>query len=168
MAYQPCSSQGPSTAWMQQWVLLRESGIKNPNPIQTFYHDLEEQLLQWISKGYAIILMIDTNENVGDKPGGITTIIGKTGLQDLVRCRHPNQHEPKAPHSRGSTRIDYIFGTRKISDHCKKARILPFNILGYMSDHRAIFVEIDIEAVLSTNVRTIESITVRKLQQATP
>jgi hypothetical protein len=166
MAYQPCSSQGPSTAWMQQWVILRESGIRNPNPIQKFYHNLEEQLLQWTAKGHEIILMIDANKNIGDKPGGLTTIIGKTGLQDLVRCRHPNQPEPNT-HSRGSTRIDYIFGTRKISDHCKKAGILPFN-MGYMSDHRAIFVEIDIEAVLSTNVKASESITARKLQQATP
>jgi hypothetical protein len=40
--------------------------------------------------------------------------------------------------------------------------------MGYMSDHRAIFMEIDIEAVLSTNVRASDSITARKLQQATP
>jgi hypothetical protein len=58
-AYQPCKSAGPSTTWMQQWVLLRESGHSNPNPIKLFYNDLEEVLIKWCNSGHEIILMID-------------------------------------------------------------------------------------------------------------
>jgi hypothetical protein len=56
-AYRPCASQGPSTAWMQQWVLLREAGQKSPDPIKQFYNDLHEQLSEWKQQGSEILLM---------------------------------------------------------------------------------------------------------------
>jgi hypothetical protein len=100
-AYRPCATQGPQTAWMQQWVLLRESGAKNPDPIQTFYHDLESQLQEWREQGIEILLLIDANEHIGEKPGGLTSIIGKLEMADLVRHRHPSDTEPNT-HIRGS------------------------------------------------------------------
>jgi hypothetical protein len=53
-AYRPCVSNGPTTAWMQQWVLLREEGITDPDPVREFYKDLEKQLMQWKDKGKEI------------------------------------------------------------------------------------------------------------------
>jgi hypothetical protein len=41
--------------------MLRESGQKNPDPIQHFYHDLETQLKEWLKQGSEIVLMIDAN-----------------------------------------------------------------------------------------------------------
>jgi hypothetical protein len=93
-AYRPCVSQGPSTSWMQQWILLRESGYKQPNPIQQFYDNLEEFLTKCKTSGSKIVLMIDANKSIGDKPGGLTTILGRLELADLVRCNHPNTSEP--------------------------------------------------------------------------
>jgi hypothetical protein len=43
-AYRPCKSYGPLTAWMQQWSLLREKGIKHPDPIKIFYEDLSTEI----------------------------------------------------------------------------------------------------------------------------
>jgi hypothetical protein len=165
-AYRPCVSQGPSTSWMQQWILLRESGCQTPNPIQQFYDDLEEFLTKCKKSGSEIVLMIDANESIGDKPGGLTTILGRLELTDLVRCNHPNTTEPNT-HARGSTRIDYIFGSKTIRKHCKRSGILPFGI-GYLSDHRAIFAELDIDSILSSNVKPVDSIAARKLHKATP
>jgi hypothetical protein len=71
-AYRPCHSQGPSTSWTQQWIILRESGSPNPNPIQQFYTGLEE----FLSTCKTSVLMIDANEHIGEKPGGLTTILG--------------------------------------------------------------------------------------------
>jgi hypothetical protein len=165
-AYQPCVSQGPNTAWIQQWSLLREYGDRNPDPIKYFYSDLEKQILEWKSQGNEVLMMIDANEFIGDKPGGLTTIFGKMGMTELIRHRHPNATEPNT-HVRGSKRIDYIFGTQKIRDNCEKAGILPFGV-GYQSDHRAIFIEINIKQILNTQVQAIDTITARKLQRATP
>jgi hypothetical protein len=165
-AYRPYASQGPITAWIQQWTLLRESGDKNPDPIKYFYTDLEKQISQWKQEGNEVLMMIDANEHIGDKPGGLTTLFEKMEMTDLLRHRHPNKIEPNT-HARGSKRIDYIFGTAKIRDNCKKAGILQFGT-GYQSDHRALFVSIDIANILSAKVNAIDSITAWKLQQATP
>jgi hypothetical protein len=108
--------------------------------------------------------MIDANKNIGEKPGGLTTIFSRLELTNLVRCNRPNKKEPNT-HVQGSSRIDYIFGSKNIRKHCKRAGILPFGI-GYSSNHHAIFAEIDIESILSTTVQPVNSITARKLHQA--
>jgi hypothetical protein len=86
---------------MQQWVLLRESGEKNPDPIKHFYHDLSAQLNKWKNQQREILLMIDANEFIGERPGGMTTIMGKMEMTDLVRHVHPNIPEPNT-FARGS------------------------------------------------------------------
>jgi hypothetical protein len=110
--------------------------------------------------------MMDANEHIRLKPGGLTTIMGKVGMVNLVQFCHPNIPEPNT-HMQGSTRIDYIFGTKQISQCCKHAGILPFGT-GYISDHQPLFTSIEIAAVLESNVKPVESITARKLHQATP
>jgi hypothetical protein len=165
-AYRPVMSQGPNTVWMQQWALLRESGLKNPDPIETFYTDLDALLQEWKKLGFEIILMMDSNEPIGEKPGKLTSILSNAKLTDLVRHRHPEAQEPNT-HIRGSKRIDFIFGSAKVLENCSNAGILPFG-MGYHSDHRAIFATIQIDKVLMANVSTVDSITARKLQQATP
>jgi hypothetical protein len=134
-AYRPTVSQGPSTVWMQQWALLRESGERNPDPIATFYLDLEKMLREWKSHGYEIILMMDANETIGDAPSKLTGTLNRLEMTDLVRHKHPNLPEPNT-HIRGSSRIDFILGTPKVIANCTKAGIVPFGY-GYHSDHRA-------------------------------
>lgn len=63
--------------------------------------------------------------------------------------------------------IDYIFGSIRVKEYCTRAGITPFG-LGYHSDHRALFVTIDIEKILQSKTKAIDSITARKLQQTTP
>jgi hypothetical protein len=87
-------------------------------------------------------------------------------MTELIQHKHPDMDEPNT-HIRGSKRIDYIFGTHRVTRNCNRAGILTFGI-GYHSDHRALFIDIAIENILSTKVSTIDSITARKLIQATP
>jgi hypothetical protein len=165
-AYRPCTSTGPSTVWMQRWSLLREAGERTPDPIKSFYQDLESTLLDWKNKNYEILLMIDANETVGEKPGGITMILGKVGLIDLTTSKHPHGIPPHT-YSRGSKKIDYMFGSIRVKEFCSRAGIAPFG-LGYQSDHRALFVILDIKQILQTAVSPIDSASARRLQQATP
>jgi hypothetical protein len=122
--------------------------------------------MQWKEEGKEILLLIDANEPVGEKPDGLTSIIGKAGLTDLIRHCHPHDDDINT-HARGSKQIDFIFGSPKIRQHCTRAGILPFGY-GYQSDHRALFIKIQIGDILSTSVSPIDSITARKLIQATP
>jgi plasmid stabilization system protein ParE len=145
---------------------LCKEGDPNPDPIRSFYQDLEKQLMTWTQEGKEIILMSDANESVGDKPGGITSIIGKAGLTDMIRFCHPHDEDINT-HSRGTKQIDYIFGSAGVLRHCDRAGILPFGS-GYQSDHRALFIRIRIKGILASTVQAIGSISARKLSQATP
>jgi hypothetical protein len=75
-AYRPCASHGPSTAWMQQWLLLRESGETDPDPIKKFYNDLEKLIQGWINQNIEVILLLDANETIGERPGGLSSVVG--------------------------------------------------------------------------------------------
>jgi hypothetical protein len=79
----PCKTMGPTTTWTQQWLLLREKN-KNPDPIKAFDKDLADTLKAWKQKGHEILLMIDANEDIGSKPGGMGQVIYQAGLLDLI------------------------------------------------------------------------------------
>jgi hypothetical protein len=151
---------------MQQWTLLRESGETNPDPIKKFYNDLEKLIQGWIKQNIEIILLIDANETIGEKPGGLSSAVGRLGLVDLIRDRHFSD-EHIHTYSRGSKQIDYILGTKMVQANCQRSGMLPFGI-GYPSDHRALFVKVNLEQILKTTIKAIDTITARKLTQATP
>jgi hypothetical protein len=108
--------------------------------------------------------MMDANESIGEKPGGLSRLIGKVRLIDLLKHRHPNNGDQNT-YTRGSRQIDYILGTATIRDQCMQAGLLLFGT-GYHSDLRAIFVVINIDNILNTKIGAIQSITARKLIQA--
>jgi hypothetical protein len=153
-AYKPIKTQGPYTTWTQQWILLREA-TKNPDPIKAFCDDLNTVLQKWVEKEYDIILMIDANEEVGSQPGGLSSVISSAGLYYLLDARHSAPHYPNT-FARGTKRIDYIFGTERVRQHCYSSGILPFGY-GYPSDHRAVFVRCNISKILTTEIHPLES-----------
>jgi hypothetical protein len=165
-AYRPCKAYGPSTAWMQQWSLLREKGIKNPDPIKIFYEDLSTELQKWIQNGSEIILMLDANEPLGERPGGLGKLVGCHSLLDLS-ANIIHEMTNISTYARGSRKIDFIFGTKRVADFCTDSGIVPFGF-GYPSDHRALFVRINISKILNARVTAVESRHARKLQNATP
>jgi hypothetical protein len=165
-AYRPCKAFGPTTVWMQQWSLLREQGIKNPDPIKLFYEDLSKELTKWISTGMEIILMLDANEPLGERPGGLSNLVGRHSLIDLSQKLIQNT-DKVSTYARGSKKIDFILGTQRVAKHCSSAGIVPFGY-GYPSDHRALFIRVNIREILNATVSSIESRHARKLQNATP
>jgi hypothetical protein len=68
-----------------------------------------------------------------------------------------NQHfsETYPPtYARGTKCIDYIFGSDWIQTYCKSSGILPLHI---GSDHRAIFIRINLQAILSTEIHNFKN-----------
>jgi hypothetical protein len=165
-AYRPCVTHGPTTAWIQQWTLLREEGRTNPDPVKIFYQDLTAQLDQWTQKGYEIILMLDANETIGEKPGGLNSMIRQAKLTDLILYKHPTLQQTNT-YARGTKQIDYILGTKRVRDWCSAAGMLPFGT-GYPSDHRQLFIQVNIASILNTKINPLESGANRKIQNATP
>jgi hypothetical protein len=151
---------------MQQWILLREQGLQNPDPIAEFYNDLKEQLNKWRQQEYDIVLMIDANEMIGSKKGGLTDIMIQLNMTDLITLHHGVENEPNT-HLRGSQRIDYILGTKWVQECCTHSGILPF-YNGYASDHRPIYASINISKLLSDTITTLDSHATRLISKSTP
>jgi hypothetical protein len=110
--------------------------------------------------------MIDANEDVSSSPGGMSSVIASAGLFDLIQARHQADRYPNT-FARGTKRIDFIYGTENVKQHCVASGILPFGYR-YPSDHRAIFARIDISKILATEVHPSESCAIRGLIAATP
>jgi hypothetical protein len=165
-AYRPCKSYGPLTAWMQQWSLLREKGIKHPDPIKIFYEDLSTEISKWTQEGAEVILMLDANEPLGERPGGLGNLVGRHSLVDLSQ-KIIQDEEKVSTYARGSKKIDFIFGTQRVAKYCTDSGIVPYGF-GYPSDHRALFIRINIGNILNTSISSIESLHARRLQNATP
>jgi hypothetical protein len=121
---------------------------KNPDPLKEFCQDLNDALKKWKQTNHEIILMIDANEEIGKKPGGIGKVMADNGLYDIMANQHHTETYPPS-YARGTKRIDYIFGTEQIQTHCKTSGILPLNI-GYPSDHQAVFLRVDLQSIMST------------------
>jgi hypothetical protein len=164
-AYKSCKTTGLNTTWTQQWILLREQ-TQDPDPIREFCQDLNNTLRKWKQTDHEIILLIDANEEIGQKPGGLGEVMASNGLYDIMANQHYSETYPPT-YARGTRRIDYIFGSDRIQTYCKSSGILPLHI-GYPSNHRAIFIRIDLQAILSTEIHPIESSATRLIHSATP
>jgi hypothetical protein len=165
-AYRPTHSNGTNTNWMQQYIILREQGLQNPEPIAEFYKDLGKQLHKWQQQDYEILLMIDANETISIKSGGMTEIMLKINMVDLIALHHGTHNEPNT-HLRGSKRIDNILGTKRVQECCTYSGILPFHN-GYASNHRPIYASINLSLLMSDELTALDSQATRMISKSTP
>lgn len=146
--YQVCQqrpqSAGAKTAFMQQWTALRQRDILSPNPRKQFISDLDSLLATIHSQGHHILLCGDFNESLGDNLHGLDKIYHKYNLCDAVDLLHDQTNVPT--YSRGTKRLDYIFVSPSLRSAVKRSGIAPFDTV-YISDHRAVFVDLDLTAV---------------------
>jgi hypothetical protein len=111
--------------------------------------------------------MIDANESIGSRSGGLTDIMTQLNMADLITLHHGIGNEPNT-HIRGSKRIDYILGTQRVQDCCTSSGILPF-YNGYVSDHRPIFASINLSQLMSDkNITNLDSPAIRLISKSTP
>ena len=154
--YQVCnqsiSTVGPKTAFAQQWSLLRERGIHHPNPRKQFYSDLDELIASLRRQGNMIILAGDFNSTLGDDPTGLDRILHKYNLADTIQHLHGSYH--CATHIRGSKCIDYIFCSSEFLPAVQRGAILPFQSITF-SDHRPIFLDLDITTTFQTPLSSL-------------
>jgi hypothetical protein len=90
--------------------------------------------------------MLDANESLQHFNNDFTKWVRESGLVDIHVHRHGTEGEP-ATHTRGSSRIDYMLVSQNLVDFVSAAGILPFKTFT-KSDHRALFMDIDLEAYL--------------------
>lgn len=81
--------------------------------------------------------MWDANSTVSNKD--IIQLLNSTDMIDLM----PTTHEKFSTYLRGSTVIDQIWGTYKISQNLKRHGYTAFHQNAWYTDHRALFIDLD-------------------------
>ena len=105
---------------------------------------------------------MDANES---SHNDFTTWISSHDLNHPFTLRH-GFDEP-ATHSRGSKKIDYILVTDGVLDHVTANGILPFDKI-VTSDHRALYLDVNLEALLLTTPQFLQAGTPRGIQSHNP
>jgi hypothetical protein len=146
-AYRPVESSptgdGSITFFQQNWNVLRREGINQPNPPK---------------QSDKVILMLDANELLKGKY--LPTLLSQTNLTSLVH----SVHEAPATYNRGQKCIDFIFGSQSIHHLVPQSGYTGFYDSGFpLSDHRAIFVDIDSVGLFGATTSTIAKPISRRL-----
>ena len=126
-----------------------DQGILQPNPRKQFIKDLDKTIAPLHSKGQKLILHGDFNESIGDKANGIDYIITKYNLVDTIQYKHGQHNE--STYSRGNKCLDYIFVSQNVLPSIQQSAILPLNYV-VSSDHRAIYVDLDMTTFFGKDV----------------
>lgn len=159
--YRPTKSQDHSdnTCFSQQWRLLRKSTpTKNPNPRTILINDLIKLTQQWQQENCDILIGMDANSHLDESPTEILSLIQETNLTSL----HKHISAP-ATHSGGSKCIDFIFGTPRLANAVRSAGYLSFYEGAWPSDHRGLFVDINIPELIDGVVHNLDNPTKRHL-----
>ena len=117
-----------------------------------------------------ILLAGDFNSSLGDDPAGLDRLLNKYQLCDTIQYLHGSYS--CASYSRGSKCIDYIFCSQSFLPAIKRGAILPFNSI-ISSDHRPIFLDIDINqsfrsplsSLVAPSQRSLSSTNLKKCSQ---
>lgn len=137
---------GNSTAFHQEWHLLRLRGHLKPDPRKTFIKDLITEVKRWQSEGAQVILGGDFSENLGETSDGLANLVSTCGLTDIHAQFHGIEGEP-ATYVRGQKRVDYVFAMAGVLPFVRACGIEAFFTTVH-SDHRGLFLDLDLLGLL--------------------
>lgn len=133
------SNVGEDTAYMQQYVAMREAGIKKPDPKNMVLDDISDVLLEWGQKGYRPIVLMDANSTTDEQH--LQEFMERHGLIDLIV--DSNAGTPPSTYARGPNRIDMILGDHFVRRAVVKSGALALHDGVTSSDHTMQFVDFD-------------------------
>jgi hypothetical protein len=170
-AYQVCDKntvEANSTAYDQQWRMIREKGTKIPDPRKEFRQDLRKFIDNLRHKGHEVWLMMDANENLNDAKSQLRKTLMECGMSDVHTKRHDPESAP-ATHNRGTKTIDYQWATEDIKAHIARTGILPFHALaGIFTDHRGSFADVDLDTFFKSEAPEPREQEQRQFQSTDP
>ena len=156
--YRVCdsSSSGPTTAYSQQeqFFLSRDKVV---NPRQQVINDLLPILESDISKGFDIILSGDFNEALN---GTTSQSLEALGLIDIIST---HIDDPPRTYRYGKNCIDQFWATSTVAHTVTSVGFAPFDFL-QVSDHRAIYVDLNLSDILDNDSFHIPPVRYRRLK----
>jgi hypothetical protein len=143
--YRVCESKVTAdkslSTYAQQYTMLIEKGIEEPNPRKQFCLDLIAFIhnLKLCDNDY-LVLAMDANNGNEKELGDVAEILRSCDLVDIYTEKHADYQE-FPPHENGSKKIDFMFCTRNLTKYIQKIGYMHYEE-GFESDHRAIFCDI--------------------------
>ena len=154
---------GDNTSWMNQHLWLKKHKI-NTNPRLYVVEKIRTEIRNAQLQHMEVIVMGDINEDVM-KDSGFNEEMNSLGLINMVdKCITAKNVRS---FQRGSKIIDGMWGTQNVIHGFKGGGFAPFEFL-FTSDHRGLYVDLDLEQILQTNSIQVTQIPYRRLQVSIP
>mmetsp|Transcript_21350 Transcript_21350/g.30549 ORF Transcript_21350/g.30549 Transcript_21350/m.30549 type:complete len:1538 (+) Transcript_21350:1841-6454(+) len=155
------SAAGETTAFKQQFNILRERMEGKIDPRRQGTMDMQTWLMHYIAQGIGVILYLDGNEDIkgrvgswveltpytpgihashSDHNGSLATLVTTCGLVDVMAEQHSKDLPPT--YTRGKKRIDYVFVTPRLMGSVLRSSMLPFHTM-FGGDHRPLLIDFD-------------------------
>lgn len=145
-AYRVCHEQshnpGPLTVYQQQYTLMREAGITQPNPRKQILSDLSKLISTHRADGYRPILMMDANGDYLSPSSPDKDLQAFLLDTHLVDPFHTKFGVSPRTFAYGTKRIDYIFMDSTCTAAIQRVGYLGSHE-GAHSDHCLAYVDID-------------------------
>mmetsp|Transcript_23721 Transcript_23721/g.33981 ORF Transcript_23721/g.33981 Transcript_23721/m.33981 type:complete len:478 (-) Transcript_23721:192-1625(-) len=165
--YRVCSSSestaGETTAWKQQFDILRERLDGKIDPRRQCILDMQTWLMSYIQLGIEVIFYLDGNEDITHRigkwcevpsyvqgkhdsapehDGSLATLVTTCGLVDVLKEQHSSTIPPT--YVRGKKRLDYVFVTPRVMNSVERSSLLLFHTC-FGGDHRPIIIDFNAE-----------------------
>jgi len=168
--YRVCNGNNASAGDNQAWTLQKEwlsqiRGIEE-NPRRQILKDLKEAITSDLKKNREILVVGDFNENVLSERGETVRLMKQLGLVNVLES-NVNAHKSVRSFCRGSSIIDGVWATTSVERKIVSCGLAPFNYI-YQSDHRGIFLDIDILDLLDARDISVQSLPYRRLKCTIP
>ena len=166
-AYRVCEGsirQAPiGSAVVREHEFYRNKGEKSPQPRQRFLSELRSVIDHLQHDGHAILLMLDANGTLANDTS-LQDFRDWCGLVDL----HSSAPAPSTYIGSMNRRIDYMLGCARVVESMTRQGSLAYTE-GPQSDHRGLYVDLDIERLMGANATTsIERPSTRLLHSGNP
>mmetsp|Transcript_16534 Transcript_16534/g.23565 ORF Transcript_16534/g.23565 Transcript_16534/m.23565 type:complete len:716 (+) Transcript_16534:576-2723(+) len=188
--YRVCTSSestaGETTAWKQQFNILRERMSGKIDPRRQNILDMQAWLMSYISQGVEVILYLDGNEDITnligkwcevpvyiqgqhvitpEHDGSLATLVTTCGLVDVIK----EQHQTNIPstYARGTKRLDYVFVSPQTMDSVERSTILPCHTM-FNGDHCPILIDFNADRLFGDPSHNIQRQKMRGLKLNDP
>ena len=137
---------GPRSIFSQQQAIIVRDDIENDDPRELLWEDLGEEIRHYRGNGCLILLMGDFNCSLYSERDRFKRFCADHNLVDPMASLMPDEKN-EATFLLGSNRIDYILIEQELLQHVR-----GFGLTGitepFISDHRAVFLDIDFGTLL--------------------
>jgi endonuclease/exonuclease/phosphatase family metal-dependent hydrolase len=106
------------------------------------------------------------NKELGSSVRGITKVVANCNLVDVYTAKHDLEDEVPT-YSRDTKQLDYILMTPTVASHITRRRADPFNHQ-FFSDHRGIYVDLELEGLFDQNLPPLARLTCRDIRSVNP